>query len=105
MSPARPRVNRFGPKIASELRKRRRKPHMVWHLDEVYVRIAGRMVYLWRVVDLEGAVLDVLVQSRRNKPAALTLMRKLLKRYGFVPERLTTDKPPSYGAAARTRHR
>ena len=65
------------------------------------MRIAGRMVYLWRVVDLEGAVLDVLVQSRRNKPAALTLMRKLLKRHGFVPEPLTTDKLPSYGAAVR----
>ena len=93
-------VNRVGPKIASELRKRRPKPHTVWHLDEVWVTIAGRMVYLWRAVCSEK-VLDVLVQLRRNKPGALTLMRKLLKRSGFVPEPLTADKPPSYGAAVR----
>jgi transposase-like protein len=55
-------------------------------LDEVYLKIAGRMVYLWRAVDAEGEVLDVLVQSRRNKRAALKLMRKLLKKYGFVPD-------------------
>jgi hypothetical protein len=71
-------VNHFGPVIAAELRKRRPKPHSVWHLDEVYLRIDGRMVYLWRAVDAEGEVLDVLVQSRRNKHAALKLMRKLL---------------------------
>ena len=70
--------------IAADLRKRRPKPHTTWHLDEVYLKIAGRMVYLWRAVDAEGEVLDVLVQSRRNKRAALKLMRKLLKKYGFV---------------------
>jgi transposase-like protein len=59
------------------------------------------MVYLWRSVDAEGEVLDVLVQSKRNKAAALKLMRKLLKRYAFVPERLVTDDLRSYGAAAR----
>jgi putative transposase len=58
------------------------------------------MVYLWRAVDAEGEVLDVLVQSRRNKRAALKLMRKLLKKYGFVPDKLVTDDPRSYGAAA-----
>jgi transposase-like protein len=94
-------VNHFGPRIASELRKRRPKPHTSWHLDEMYLRIAGRMVYLWRAVDAEGEVLDVLIQSKRNKPAALKLMRKLLKKYGFVPERMTTDKLPSYAGAAR----
>src|SRR5580704_15389643 len=78
-------VNHFGPLIATDLRKRRPKPHTTWHLDEVYLKIAGRMVYLWRAVDAEGEVLDVLVQSRRNKRAALKLMRKLLKKYGFVP--------------------
>ena len=66
-------VNHFGPLIAADLRKRRPKPHTIWHLD------AGRMVYLWRAVDAEGEVLDVPVQSRRNKRAALELMRKLLK--------------------------
>jgi transposase-like protein len=59
------------------------------------------MVYLWRAVDAEGEVLDVLVQSRRDKHAALKLMRKLLKKYGFVPDRLITDDLRSYGAAAR----
>jgi putative transposase len=83
------------------LRKRRPKPYSVWHLDEVYLKIAGRMVYLWRAVDAEGEVLDVLVQSKRDKHAALKLMRKLLKKYGFVPDRMITDDLRSYGAAAR----
>ncbi len=72
----------------------------IWHLDEVYLKSAGRMVYLWRAVDAEGEVLDVLVQSRRNKRAALKLMRKLLKKYGFVPDKLVTDDLRSYAAAA-----
>jgi putative transposase len=74
--------------IAADLRKRRLRPHTAWHLDEVYLKIDGRMVYLWRAVDAEGEVLDVLVQARRNKHAALKLMRKLLKKYAFVPEDL-----------------
>jgi putative transposase len=94
-------VNHFGPMIAAQLRKCRPKPHAVWHLDEVYLKIDGRMVYLWRAVDAEGEVLDVLVQFERNKHAALKLMRKLLKKYAFVPERLVTDDLRSYGAAAR----
>ena len=64
----------------SRTRKRRPKPHATWHLDEVYLKIDGRMVYLWRAVEAEGEVLDVLVQSKRNKRAALKLMRKLLKK-------------------------
>jgi putative transposase len=59
-------VNYFGPMIAAHLRKRRSKPHATWHLDEVYLKIDGRMVYLWRAVDAEGEVLDVLVQSKRT---------------------------------------
>jgi putative transposase len=94
-------VNHFGPMIAADLRKRRPKPNTTWHLDEVYLKIAGRMAYLWRAVDAEGEVLDVLVQSKRNKHAALKLMRKLLKKYGFVPDRMITDDLRSYGAAAR----
>jgi len=74
--------------IAADLRKRRPKPHTIWHLDEVYLKIDGRLVYLWRAVDAEGEVLDVLVQTRRNRRAALKLMRKLLKKYGFVPHKL-----------------
>jgi putative transposase len=93
-------VNHFGPIIAADLRNRRPKPHSVWHVDEVYLKIDGRMVYLWRAVDAEGEVLDVLVQSKRNKHAALKLMRKLLKKCAFVAERLITDDLRSYGAAA-----
>ena len=89
------------PMIAADLRKRRLKPHTTWHLDEVYLKIDGRMVYLWRAVDAEGEVLDVLIQSKRNKHAALKLMRKLLKKYAFVPERLVTDDLRSYSAAVR----
>jgi transposase-like protein len=92
-------VNHFGPIIAAELRKRRPKPHAAWHLDEVYLKIDGRMVYLWRAVDAEGEVLDVLVQSKRDKRAALKLMRKLLRKYAVVPERLVTDDLRSYRAA------
>ena len=91
-------VNHFGPMVAADLRKRRPKPHTTWHLDEVYLKIDGRMVYLWRAVDAEGEVLDVLVQTRRNKRAALKLMRKLLKKYGFVPDKLVTDELRSYAA-------
>jgi len=87
--------------IAANLRQRRPKPHTIWHLDEAYLNIDGRMVYLWRAVDAEGEVLDVLVQSKRNKGAALKLMRKLLKKYAFVPDRMITDELRSYGAAAR----
>jgi putative transposase len=57
-------VNHFGPKIAADLRKRRPKPHTIWHPDEVYIKIDGRLAYLWRAVDAEGEVLDVLVQTR-----------------------------------------
>ncbi len=94
-------MNHFGPMIAADLRKRRLKPHTTWHLDEVYLKIDGRMVYLWRAVDAEGEVLDVLIQSKRNKHAALKLLRKLLKKYAFVPERLVTDDLRSYSAAVR----
>jgi putative transposase len=94
-------VSHFGPMIAADLRSRRPKPHTPWHLDEVYLKIDGRLVYLWRALDAEGEVLDVLVQSRRNKHAALKLMRKLLKKYTFVPERMITDDLRSYSAAAR----
>ena len=93
-------VNHFGPMIAADLRKRRPKPYTTWHLDEVYLKISGRMVYLWRAVDAEGEVLDLLVQSKRNKHAALKLMRRLLKKYGFVPDQLITDDLRSYAAAA-----
>ena len=94
-------VRHFGPVIAADLRRRRPKPHSTWHLDEVFIKIDGRLVYLWRDVDAEGEVLDVLVQSKRDKRAALKLMRKLLKKMRFMPDKFVTDDLRSYGAAAR----
>src|ERR1700726_351540 len=90
-------VLKFGPAIARRLRQRRPRPSDRWYFDEMVVRI----VYLWRAVDHEGEVLDVLVQRRRDGRAALRLMRKLLKKQGFVPKLLVTDKLGSYGAAFR----
>ena len=81
--------------------RRRPKPHSIWHLDEVFIKIDGRLVYLWRTVDAEGEVLDVLVQSKRDKRTALKLIRKLLKKMGFAPDRIVTDDLRSYGAAMR----
>jgi transposase-like protein len=91
----------FGPVIARRLRAPRPKPHSRWHLDEMFVRIGGRHMYLWRAVDAEGEVLEVLVQARRNKRAALKLLRKLLKKHGTAPIEWVTDKCPAYGAALR----
>jgi putative transposase len=95
------RVRKFGPVFARRLRRSHPKPSRYWHLDEMVVRIAGEIVYLWRAVDHEGEVLDVLVQRRRDKTAALKLMRKLLKKQGFTPAVVVTDKLCSYGAAFR----
>jgi len=94
-------VLKFGPAIARRLRQRRPRPSDRWHLDEMVVRIAGERMYLWRAVDHEGEVLDMLVQRRRDGRAALRLMRKLLKKQGFAPKLLVTDKLRSYSSALR----
>jgi putative transposase len=94
-------VLKFGPRIARNLRKTRPKPQDRWHLDEIVISIAGQRMYMWRAVDSEGEILDVLVQRRRDKAAALRLLRKLLLRQGFVPTVIVTDKLGSYGAALR----
>src|SRR5882724_276330 len=94
-------VLKFGPSIARRLRRQRPRPSDLWHLDEMVVRIAGERMYLWRAVDHEGEVLDMLVQRRRDSRAALRLMRKLLKKQGFGPKLLTTDQLGSYGSAFR----
>src|SRR5256885_5873647 len=99
--PVRRWVLKFGPGFARRLRGCRPRPSDRWHLDEMVVRIAGKRMYLWRAVDHEGEVLDMLVQRRRDKRAALRLMRKLLRKYGFTPKLLITDKLGSYGAAFR----
>ena len=92
---------KFGQAYARKLRQSRPRPDDRWHLDEVFSSINGKRMYLWRAVDSEGEVLDILVQSRRNKKAALKLMRKLLKKQGYAPNKVVTDKLPSYGAALR----
>jgi len=92
-------VTKFGPLFAKELRKRRPRPTSRWHLDEI--KIAGKRNWLWRAVDEEGEVLDILVQSRRDTKAAVRLMRKLIRKQGFAPEVLVTDRLGSYGAAKR----
>ncbi|MCP4410935.1 MAG: IS6 family transposase, partial [Gammaproteobacteria bacterium] len=89
---------KFGLDYARRVRKTRPRPDGRWHLDEMFISINGKRMYLWRAVDSEGEVLDILVQSRRNKRAALKLMRKLLKKQGFLPDAFVTDKLPSYGA-------
>jgi len=79
--------------------RRRSRPSDRWQLDEMVARIAGKRMYLWRAVDHEGEVLDMLVQSRRDSRAALRLMRKLLRKQGFAPKLLVTDKLRSYASA------
>src|ERR1700732_2873376 len=92
-------VLKFGPAIARRLRQRRPRPSDRGHLDEMVVRIAGERTYLWRAVDDEGEVLDMLVQRQRDARSALRLVRKLLKKQGFVPKIVVTDKLRSYACA------
>jgi len=92
---------KFGPAIAANIRRRRPRADSVWHLDEMVVKIRGQRMYMWRAVDREGEVLDMLVQKRRNKAAALKLLKKLLKNQGFVPEKIVTDGLTSYRAALK----
>ena len=86
---------KFGPAFASNLKRRRMVPSGRWHLDEMMVKIRGQRMWMWRAVDDEAEVLDVLVQKRRNKAAAL----KLLKNQGVRPEKIVTDGAASYWAA------
>ncbi len=94
-------VLKFGSDYAQCIKKRRPRPHAEWFLDEVIVNIGGKPMYLWRAVDGEGEVLDVLVQKRRNKRTALRILRKLLHNQGIPPTKIVTDKLRSYGAALR----
>ncbi len=93
---------KFGPDYARRLRRRQGRLGDTWFLDEVFVTINGQRQYLWRAVDQDGDVIDILVQSRRNRRAAERFFLKLLKGQGKVPFRLVTDKLKSYGAALRT---
>src|SRR5215208_1849173 len=92
-------ARKFGQAFANQIRRRLPRAGDKWHLDEVEVKIAGQKHWLWRAVDQDGVVLDVLVQSRRDKRAAKRLLRKLLKRQTRVPRVMITDKLASYSAA------
>ncbi len=92
---------KFGSTIAANLRRTRARPSDHWHLDEMGIVIRRKRYWLWRAVDKEGEVLDFLVQRRRNAKAARKLMKKLLKKQGFAPTRIVTDKLRSYPSAFR----
>jgi putative transposase len=92
---------KFGQDYANRLRRRRPQPGDKWHLDAVFLTIHGERHYLWRAVEQDDNVLDLLVQKRRNKQAAKKFFRKLLKGLQYVPRVIITDKLKSYGAAKR----
>ena len=92
-------TRKFGRMFARNLRESRAASTGRWHLDEMVVRIGGQRMFLWRAVDDEGEVLDILVQKRRNRPAARRLLKKLLKRQGIHPHCFVTDGLASYRAA------
>src|SRR3712207_491913 len=92
---------KFGADFARRLRRRRQRPGDTWHLDEVYLRINGVLHYLWRAVDQNGVVLDILVQGRRNAAAAKRFFKRLLAGLKYKPKRIVTDGLRSYGAARR----
>jgi putative transposase len=92
---------KFGPLYAAQLRKKRAKIGSKWHLDEVFLKINGVKHYLWRAVDQNGATIDLLVQPRRDRWAALRFFRKLLDTTGRAPRVIVTDKLRSYAAAKR----
>ncbi|MCA0367129.1 MAG: IS6 family transposase [Proteobacteria bacterium] len=92
---------KFGSLIARRLKKRRWAPTGRWHLDEVFCWIGGRQMYLWRAVDDEGEILDVVVQRGRDTDAALKLLKRLLHNQPVEPESITTDSLASYGAALK----
>ena len=93
---------KFGSEYARRLRRRQGRLGDIWHVDELFVTIQGQRHYLWRAVDQDGDVIDILVQSRRNRRAAERFFRKMLKTQGATPCQLVTDKMNSDGAAHRT---
>jgi putative transposase len=92
---------KFGQQYANQLRRKRPYTTDKWHLDEVVVMLKGQQYYLWRAVDADGTVLDVLIQRHRDTKVAHRFFRKLLKRQGFVPRVIVTDKLKSYEAAKK----
>ena len=97
--------NRFGPIFAAEIRKKRvahrhHHPRWRWHLDEVFVKVNGKLCYLWRAVDHEGEVLEAVVTAKRDKAAALKLLKRIIKRYG-QPRQIVTDGLRAYPAGMK----
>lgn len=94
--------NNLGPVIAKDLKKKRSHAPSKWrwHIDEVFVKINGKQHYLWRAVDHEGTVLDCYVTKKRDRRAAIKVLKKLVRIHGR-PREIVTDKLPSYGAALR----
>ena len=92
---------KFGADYARRLKRKPPSRHDVWHLDEVVITINGEKRWLWRAVDQDGFVLDILVQSRRDRAAAQRLMRKLFKKSARAPRVMITDRLKSYGAARK----
>ncbi|QKE93215.1 IS6 family transposase (plasmid) [Lichenicola cladoniae] len=92
---------KFGSHFAGRIRRRRPRPGDKWHLDEVFIRIQGELRYVWRAVDQNGVVLDILVQSRRDCTAAKRFFKRLLKGLSYTPRIVVTDKLRSYGVARR----
>ncbi len=91
----------FGQQYANAIRRRQGRPGDTWYMDEVFITIGGKRHYLWRAVDQDGDVLDILVQKRRDKRAAKRFFRKLLKGLTYAPRRIVTDKLGSYGSARK----
>jgi putative transposase len=91
-------VPQVRPFFAAEIRRQRPQPKDEWHLDEMYIKMNGRTYYLWRAVDAEGMVLDILVRERRNQEAAETFLRRLVAAYPDEPRVVVTDKLASYMA-------
>jgi len=96
-------VHKFGRLYANRIQARAERPSRVWHLDKIYTKMNGKMVYIWRAVADEGTILDIVVQSRKNTKAARRLLYKLMKNQGIMPERIVTDKLEPYGAALKKR--
>ena len=92
---------KFGQDYANKIRHRQGKDGDTWFLDEVFIKIQGELLYLWRAVDQDGDVLDILVQKHRDRRAAKRFFRKLLKGMRYSPRVIVTDKLRSYGAAKR----
>ena len=93
--------HKFAQQYANQVRRRRSKPADKWHLDEVAIKINGKQYYLWRAVDKNGQVIDILMQRRRNEAAANKFFRKLLNPQDTAPRVVITDKLRSYGAAMK----